>query len=135
MRQLLPYALVGAAIGLVPLLLLALTSVLGGAATWILFIVGLVPALVFILAATLLGALRDVITKLPKNGYGLCGGSSNSKPDEADVLPLTDWMHDYFQKLANLPPVEPVTFGHLWDPDGKTSSPTWRQQSARSISC
>ena len=118
-----PYALVGAAIGLVPLLLLALTSVLGGAATWILFIVGLVPALVFILAATLLGALRDVITKLPKNGYGLCGGSSNSKPDEADVLPLTDWMHDYFQKLANLPPVEPVTFGHLWDPDGKTSEP------------
>lgn len=108
------YAVVGAAVALLPLIVLAVTSGLGSAA-WILFLVGLVPALVFVVAATAVGVVRDVVIELPRNGYGLCLGSSDGRPDEAGVLPLTDWLHGFFQSVANREPAEPpVTFGDLW---------------------
>jgi hypothetical protein len=108
------YAVVGAAVALLPVVVLAVTSSLGSAA-WILFLVGLVPALVFVVAATGVGVVRDVVIELPRNGYGLCSGSSDGRPDEAGVLPLTDWLHGFFQSVANREPAEPpVTFGDLW---------------------
>jgi Patatin-like phospholipase len=116
------YALIGAAIALAPLVLLALDSRLGDTAIWLLILIGLVPALVFILIATLLGVLRDVVTELPENGYGLCAGSHNLKPDAAGVLPLTDWLHVFFQEVANRPPTgDPVTFGDLWGTRDETA--------------
>jgi hypothetical protein len=108
------YAVVGAAVALLPLVVLAVTSSLGSAA-WIPFLVGLVPALVFVVAATAVGVVRDVMIELPRNGYGLCSGSSDGQPDEAGVLPLTDWLHGFFQSVANRELAEPpVTFGDLW---------------------
>jgi len=113
-------ALIGTGVALVPLLIFARSAVVGEAPFWIFLLFWLLPALVFILAATLLGALRDVLTKLPNNGYGLCDGSSNGKPDKANVQPLTDWLHDYLQTLANRPLDKPVTFGDLWGTDKDT---------------
>jgi predicted acylesterase/phospholipase RssA len=108
------YAIVGAAVALLPLVVLAATSGLGGA-LWIPLLVGLLPALLFILAATSVGVVRDVLLELPRNGYGLCSGSSNNVPDDAGVLPLTDWLHDFFQSVANRKASDaPVTFGDLW---------------------
>jgi predicted acylesterase/phospholipase RssA len=109
-----PLALLGAAIALLPLLAFALTSAVGGTLFWVLLLLGLLPALVFIVVAAAIGAVLDIIWRLPKNDYGLCRGSSNNKPDEAGVLPLTDWLHDFFQTLANRPPDQPLTFGNLW---------------------
>jgi hypothetical protein len=68
-----------------------------------------------VVAATGVGVVRDVVIELPRNGYGLCSGSSDGRPDEAGVLPLTDWLHGFFQSVANREPAEPpVTFGDLW---------------------
>ena len=97
---------------------LALTSAIGGAAFWLLVVLGLVPALVFVVLASSNGALWEVFWRLPKNGYGMCSGSNDFKQDKAGVLPLTDWLHELFQNLANRPLNEPVTFGHLWNNGG-----------------
>ena len=109
-----PLALLGAAIALLPLLTFALTSGVGDTLFWVLLLLGLLPALVFIVVVAALGAVLDIIWRLPKNDYGLCRGSSNNKPDEAGVLPLTDWLHEFFQTLANRPLDKPLTFGDLW---------------------
>jgi hypothetical protein len=62
-----------------------------------------------------LGVFRDVRKRLPENCYGLCSGSSDKRPDRAGVLPLTDWLHDFFQSLAGRTPTDdPVTLGDLW---------------------
>ena len=114
----LPIAILGAAIALFPLLGFALTSAIAGAAFWLLVVLGLVPALVFVVLASSNGALREVFWRLPKNGYGMCSGSNDFKQDKAGVLPLTDWLHELFQNLANRPLNEPVTFGHLWNNGG-----------------
>jgi len=114
----LPIAILGAAIALFPLLGFALTSAIGGAAFWLLVVLGLVPALVFVVLASSIGALWEVFWRLPKNGYGMCSGSNDFKQDKAGVLPLTDWLHELFQNLANRPLNEPVTFGHLWNNGG-----------------
>jgi predicted acylesterase/phospholipase RssA len=115
-----PLALLGAAIALVPLLALALTSALDGALFWLLLLLGLVPALVFVVGAASIGAVWDVFRRLPQNRYGICSGSSNSKPDEAGVLPLTDWLHEFFQSVANRPLDKPVTFSDLWGTKDET---------------
>lgn len=114
----LPIAILGAAIALFPLLGFALTSAIGGAAFWLLVVLGLVPALVFVVLASSIGALWEVFWRLPKNGYGMCSGSNDFEQDKAGVLPLTDWLHELFQNLANRPLDEPVTFGHLWNNGG-----------------
>ena len=67
-----------------------------------------------------MGAMWDVFLRLPNNGYGMCSGSSNLQRDNAGVLPLTDWLHELFQNVANRPLDEPVTFGHLWNNGGDT---------------
>jgi Patatin-like phospholipase len=116
-----PLALLGAAIALIPLLAFAKTSTLGGLLFLVLFILGLVSAAAFVLLMAAAGGLCDILCKLPKHGYGMCSGSSNMQPDEAGVLPLTDWLHEYFQKVANRPLDKPVTFGDLWGTKDETN--------------
>jgi hypothetical protein len=48
----------------------------------------------------------------------MCSGSNDFERDKAGVLPLTDWLHELFQNLANRPLDAPVTFGHLWNNGG-----------------
>jgi hypothetical protein len=114
-----PLALLGAAIALVPLLAFALNSTISGLPFLVLLALGVFPALIFIVAAASGGAVYDILNQLPKNEYGMCSGSRNMQPDEAGVLPLTDWLHEYFQRLANLPLDRPVTFGDLWGTTNK----------------
>jgi predicted acylesterase/phospholipase RssA len=114
-KQYWPLALLGAAIAFVPLLAFAKTSVLGGLLFWFLLVLGLVPAAAFVVLMAAGGALRDILRRLPQNRYGMCSGSSNGVPDEAGVLPLTDWLHEFFQSVANRQPDDPVTFGDLWN--------------------
>lgn len=118
-----PFALLGAAIALVPLLAFALTSTITGFGFWVLLVWGLVIALAITIAVAAGGAASDVLVRLPKNRYGLCSGSSNGTPDGEGVLPLTDWLHEFFQDIANRPLDEPVTFGELWGNGGNKSAP------------
>ena len=118
-----PFALVGAAIALIPLLTFASTSVARGVTFGVLLTLGLLPALIFILAIAFVGALFDAL-RLPKLGYGIISGSSYRKSDnakyrEGGVLPLTDWLHELFQDVADRSRDEPVTFGNLWNNGNK----------------
>ncbi|MGH6826872.1 patatin-like phospholipase family protein, partial [Methyloceanibacter sp.] len=115
-----PLALLGAAIALVPLFAFAKTSTLGGLLFWVLLVFGLIAGAAFVLLLAAGGGLRDILHELPKRGYGMCSGSSNMQPDEEGVLPLTDWLNEYFQKVANRPLDEPVTFGDLWGTKDET---------------
>lgn len=116
------FALGGAAIAFVPLVAFAFTSAVSGLSFLLLLAIALICAAVVIVAAAASGALRD-LGELPQNGYGLCAGSRDMKPDEAGVLPLTDWLHQFFQDVANRPLDEPVTFGELWDNKGDANAP------------
>jgi predicted acylesterase/phospholipase RssA len=110
------FAIFGAAFALLPLILLASASNLEGLWLWIPFSVGLIAA---VACAVIAGAARgawDIFYRLPENGYGLCRGSSNGKPDKAGVLPLTDWLHQLLQEVAGKGDGDdPVTFGELWN--------------------
>jgi hypothetical protein len=114
------YAIAGAAVTLIPLLWAA--GRLSGAPHAVLIIAALILGLLTAILGALWGAKRD-IPRLTKNGYGLCAGSSNMKKDEAGVLPLTDWLHDFFQAIANRPLEEPVTFGDLWNNKNDENAP------------
>jgi hypothetical protein len=113
-----PLALLGAAVAFIPLVVFALTSAIGGALFCVVLVLGLVPALVFVVVTSSIGAVWDLLWRLPENGYGMCSGSSNFERDEAGVLPLTDWLHAFFQSVANRPFDEPITFGDLWNNGG-----------------
>ena len=110
------FAIGGAALALVPLILLTSASKLTGLLSFVPLIVGLIAALVCaVVGATARGAW-DVLRRIPENGYGMCSGSSNGVPDEAGVLPLTDWLHQLFQEVAGKDyGDDPVTFGELWN--------------------
>ena len=111
-------AAIGAAIALIPLLGLVLMSTIKGAVLWFLVVLALVPALIFVVLTASIAALCDVFRRLPKNGYGMCSGTRNFERDKAGVLPLTDWLHELFQNLANRSLDKPVTFGDLWNNGG-----------------
>jgi hypothetical protein len=67
---------------------------------------------------------RDILDRLPENNYGLCLGSSNSVPDKAGILPLTDWLHEFFQTVAGRKAQDtPVTFSELWGNGGDPNAP------------
>ena len=111
-------ALLGATIALVPLFTFAKTSPIAGWLFWPLFVFGLVSAVAFVVLMAAVGALSDTLHQLPQNRYGLCSGSSNMQPDKAGVLPLTDWLHEFIQRLAEYSLDRPLTFGDLWNNKG-----------------
>jgi hypothetical protein len=74
-----PFAVLGAAIAVVPLLASALASTLSGLAFWPSAALGLIVALTITIAVAAGGAAWDALDRLPKNGYSLCSGSSNLK--------------------------------------------------------
>ena len=108
--------MMGAALVLVPLLLLASASDLMELWSWVALVVGLVATLECAVVGAAVRAVWDVLRHLPENRYGLCSGSSNGVPDKAGVLPLTDWLHQLFQQVAGKDSGDdPVTFGELWN--------------------
>ena len=110
-----PYAAAGAVLALLPLSIGVFALGASGWAVAGLIVASVIPVLVLTLVAAAIGAGLDLFNRLPENNYGLCSGSSNGEPDEAGVLPLTDWLHDFFQSVAKRPLDRPVTFGDLWN--------------------
>lgn len=118
------YSIAGAAVTLIPLLWVASASGLSGARHAVLIIAALILGLLTAILGVALGVFRDVRKRLPENRYGLCSGSSDMRPDRAGVLPLIDWLHDFFQSLAGRTPTDdPVTFGDLWGNGGDENAP------------
>jgi hypothetical protein len=114
-----PLTLLGAAIGFGPLIFFALDSGADVVPFWTLLVLGSIPALAFMVVMAALGAVWDVIWQLPGNGYGMCSGTKGlAAKDDDDNPPLTDWLHRFFQEVANRPLDAPVTFGQLWDNGG-----------------
>lgn len=108
------HALAAVAAVLLPLIVLIVAFGIEGAALSVVLALGAILAILAAALAVAYGMVRDIRHRLPDNGYGLCSGSSDMRPDAAGVLPLTDWLHEYFQKLAGRPLSQPVTFGELW---------------------
>ena len=103
---------------------MASASGLSGVPRAVLIIAALILGLMTAILGVALGVFRDVRKRLPENRYGLCSGSSDMRPDRAGVLPLTDWLHDFFQNLAGSTPTDdPVTFGDLWGNGGDENAP------------
>ena len=118
------YSVAGAAVTLIPLLWVASASGLSGVPRAVMIIAALILGLLTAILGVALGVFRDVRKRLPQNRYGLCSGSSDMRPDRAGVLPLTDWLHDFFQNLAGSTPTDdPVTFGDLWGNGGDENAP------------
>ena len=118
------YSVAGAAVTLIPLLWVARASGLSGVPRAVMIIAALILGLLTAILGVALGVFRDVRKRLPQNRYGLCSGSSDMRPDRAGVLPLTDWLHDFFQNLAGSTPTDdPVTFGDLWGNGGDENAP------------
>jgi hypothetical protein len=64
----------------------------------------------------------DIADRLPGNNYGCVSGSNTGIQDEAGILPLTDWPHEFFQTLAGRKTLDPTaTFGDLWDRNHRSS--------------
>jgi predicted acylesterase/phospholipase RssA len=107
-----------------PFLALVFLFGLSGAAFWLL--VASTIALALLIAGLVAGyaVARDIAHRLPENNYGLCSGSNSGIPDEAGILPLTDWLHEFFQTVAGRKTQDPpVTFGELWDNGGDPNAP------------
>ena len=118
------YSVAGAAVTLIPLLWVASATGLSDVTRAVLIIAALVLGLMTAILGAALGVFLDVRKRLPENRYGLCSGSSDMRPDRAGVLPLTDWLHDFFQNLAGSTPTDdPVTFGDLWGNGGDENAP------------
>jgi len=117
-----PLTLLGAMIGLGPLLLFALNSSIEGTLFGIALAAGIVSGLIFMVVLAAAGAVCDVLWRLPKNGYGMCSGSKGPEAKETDDdPPLTDWLHKFFQEVANRTyGDDPLTFGDLWGTDNDT---------------
>ena len=88
-----------------------------------LVVVGLVLAAAGALALPGLLLARQVRTRVPRNGFGLCSGNGADVGDPAGQRPaLTPWLADLLNRLAGKTREEgPLTFGDLWDlgPDGE----------------
>ncbi len=118
-----PYAALGVAIVVMPLVLGAWLLGLGSAGFAALLALDVLPLILFAILAAATGLLLDVLFRLPKNDFGICTGSGPVDPlnpnvphkDDAGVAPLTDWLHELFQSVAGRSiDDDPVTFGDLW---------------------
>ena len=109
---------------LLPFLTIAVLFGISGAAFWLLLASAATLALLIAVLVAGYEMARDVFERLPENGYGLCSGSSNGVPDDAGILPLTDWLHEFFQTLAGRKAQDtPATFGELWDNGSDPNAP------------
>lgn len=57
-------------------------------------------------------ALRRFVKVMASHDFGLCTGMRTAQ-QSSEPLALTEWLFDLFQKIADKPPNEPITFGDL----------------------
>jgi predicted acylesterase/phospholipase RssA len=81
-------------------------------------------ALPLALVAAAAGVALLALHELPRNGYGLCRGSTGAQwpKDEpsSGVEPFTDWMHARLNKTAGKDRGHVLTFGDLWGAEKDT---------------
>jgi hypothetical protein len=63
-------------------------------------------------------AIVDLFRAVPNNRYGLCSGMSDVV---TSTPPLTAWLADKIDAMAQRPAETPLTFGDLWRPTGASS--------------
>jgi predicted acylesterase/phospholipase RssA len=111
------WALIGSAIGLLPLVALYGYFNLGGqspiveglAAVWCIGIA--------VVCAGVVSLLRFIFTArdgLIANQFGFCSGLPTRTRKGDGPQALTSWLTEYYQHLAGLQANEILTFGHLW---------------------
>jgi hypothetical protein len=98
-------------VGLVPgLVCVAVGVVAGGAAGWLLAVVGVVVLVLGWLAALGFRLYRTVTVDLPANLFGICRGTGTG-----DEQGFTDWLAQSIDDVAGLEPDQrPLLFGDLW---------------------
>lgn len=110
------WAVAGALPGLALAILSAAELARGGVA-WLWVLVSLVLAAVGALVGAAAGFAREFLREVPRNGYGLCSGvtdSSAPKPDRS-AEPLTQWLTGFLNETAGFDPAgRPLTFSDLW---------------------
>lgn len=83
-----------------------------------------VVAVVLAVIGTTVQVIRDALSAIPENDYGLCRLHDESARE--DRQPLTDWLDAQLQALSGKPDDAPLTFGDLWGtPDDADSDPGW----------
>jgi hypothetical protein len=71
-----------------------------------------ITAIVVAVAGAAVNVIRDALTVIPDNDFGLCRLFSDSP--EAGKEPLTVWLHEQLQALSGKDQDDPLTFGDLW---------------------
>ena len=102
--------------GLIGALVLAATLVGHAGGAW--FVAGLVGAAVTLIAgmtiAIVIALVRDLLTRLPKNSFGMVTGVDDA--DRTSLAALCTWLTRELELTAGLEPGKaPLTFGMLWD--------------------
>lgn len=109
------YALLGALPGLL-LAYLAYASYAESTRFLVLW-TGLTAALltvIGVIAMSLFGLYRKVMSAVPDNGFGICSGFVESQTNNSPPA-LTPWLSRLINRLAGLEEQgPPLTFGHLW---------------------
>lgn len=113
--------------------LLLLAAVLRAPHSGILFAVDLVAASIAIVAGITIGIVaalvRDVLTEVPKNAYGLVTGVDDA--DRSSQAALCTWLTRELELTAGLEPDEiPLTFGMLWDAKRDAEAPALQAKPA-----
>lgn len=67
---------------------------------------------------------KEIVAAIDENNYGICDGHTPAPSAPADPKPLTEWLYDLFNDVANLDCGDPLTFGHLW---GDTATDSYRK--------
>jgi predicted acylesterase/phospholipase RssA len=118
---------VAALVGVIPGLIVAWLGSRAEPAIAALFlvVVGLGLAGVGALAAAGVMLARQVRTRVPRNGFGLCSGDGADVNDPTGQWPaLTPWLADLLNRLAGKPRTAgPLTFGDLRDPQRPKDDP------------
>jgi predicted acylesterase/phospholipase RssA len=113
-----PFALRGALPALVFLVVIVVIMWLMRGATVLEVVLGVLLCLIMLLigiaAMLLFNLFNNVAQNIPGNNFGLCNGYRPVAGVEGTDLSLTEWLHEYLNKLAARPEKgPPLTFAHL----------------------
>jgi predicted acylesterase/phospholipase RssA len=112
-------AVVAVSVILISILAVMTAALEQGLLTALAFFVTLVVAVILAALVIVVAAcdvIRNALRDLPRNGFGVCSGRTESGGSTAG---LTDWLADEIDRVAGRDPaLPPLTFGDLWSVAG-----------------